>query len=257
VAVPGAVRAGDGVVATAPNLGWSDVPFGQAVDAAVRERLGRGVRVDVANDADLGVVAEHLRGAARESADVVYLCGTWGLGGGILSGGHLLTGSHGYAGEVGHVGVDPAGRACHCGSRGCWERESQALAWAEPLDLDPEAPDIAAQVLDRLATGGVAARRTRDKVSRSFARGLASVINVFDPDVVLLGAGIWQDLWPEVGPDVLAWVDRLVLPALRDGVSVRQAGLGRDSTVVGAAELALQPLLADPRAVAGSTSRAV
>ncbi len=254
VAVPGTVHADRGIVATAPNLGWSDVPLGAQVAACLAERFGRAVGVGVANDADLGALAERLRGAGRGCTDVVYLCGTYGLGGGVISGGHPLTGSRGFAGEVGHLSVDPAGRACRCGSRGCWESEAQAVAWAEPLDLDPDHPDIAALVLHRLDGGGVAARRTRDKLSRSFARGLASIVNLFDPQVVLLGDGLWRDLWPAVAQDVMPWVHRLVMPALRDGLSVCTAGLQRDSTLFGAAELAFGTLLADPLA---SSSTAV
>lgn len=250
VAVPGTVRAGAGVVGLAPNLGWVEQPVGAQVAAALETALGRRLPVAVANDADLGVVAECRRGAARDAADVVYLCGTWGLGGGVVSGGHRLTGSRGFAGEVGHIGVDPEGRPCHCGSRGCWEAETSAAAWAAPLDLDPDAPDVAERLLERLDRGGVAARRTRERVSRAFARGLASVVNVLDPQVVLVGAGLWRDLWPVVEDDVLPWVERLVLPALRGHVDVRLAGLGEDSTLVGAAELALAPLLEDPIALA-------
>jgi predicted NBD/HSP70 family sugar kinase len=132
-----------------------------------------------------------------------------------------------------------------------------ADAWAAPLGLDAASRDIAAQLLERLAVGGVSARRTRDKVSRAFARGLASMVNVFDPGVVLLGAGLWQDLWPAVRGDVEPWLDRLVIPVLRPGLRVRPAGLGVDSTVVGAAELAFAPLLADPLGMATGAGSAV
>lgn len=254
VAVPGTVRSEDGTVAVAPHLCWEDVPVAAEVAAAMGDRLGAQVRVDVANDADLGVLAERLRGVARGSHDVVYLSGTYGLGGGIVSGGRPLVGSRGFAGEIGHVSVDPAGRACRCGSRGCWESEALAAAWAHPLDLDPAAPDVADQVLRRLAVGDVAARRTRDKVSRSFARGLASIANVLDPEVVVLGAGLWRDLWPVVAEDVMPWLQRLVIPVLRERLPVRLAGLGPDSTVLGAAELAFQPLLARPVPVPGGAA---
>jgi predicted NBD/HSP70 family sugar kinase len=246
VAVPGLVRARDGVIAHAPNLEWSDAPFAEVVAAELEATTGRRLRVDVANDADLGLMAEHRRGAAVGLTDVVYLCGTYGLGGGVLTGGHPLTGHRGYAGEVGHVSVDPDGRACRCGSRGCWESETLAAAWAEPFDLDPDAPDVADLVLARLATGGVVSRRTRDKLSRAFARGLANIVHLFDPQAVVLGDGLWHRLWPEVRDDVMPWVDRLVMPAMRAGVDVRTSALGEGSTVLGAAELALTPLLQDP-----------
>jgi predicted NBD/HSP70 family sugar kinase len=246
VAVPGLVRARDGVIAHAPNLEWSDAPFAEVVAAELEATTGRRLRVDVANDADLGLMAEHRRGAAVGLTDVVYLCGTYGLGGGVLTGGHPLTGHRGYAGEVGHVSVDPDGRACRCGSRGCWESETLAAAWAEPFDLDPDAPDVADLVLARLATGGVVSRRTRDKLSRAFARGLANIVHLFDPQAVVLGDGLWHRLWPEVRDDVMPWVDRLVMPAMRAGVDVRTSALGEGATVLGAAELALTPLLQDP-----------
>jgi predicted NBD/HSP70 family sugar kinase len=101
-------------------------------------------------------------------------------------------------------------------------------------------------VLAALALGGVAARRTRDKLSRSFARGLATVVTLFNPEVVVLGNGLWRDLWPAVRDDVEPWLSRLVMPALRDGVDVRLSGLGDDSTILGAAEMAFESLLDDP-----------
>ncbi|WP_380170165.1 ROK family protein [Kineococcus sp. DHX-1] len=249
VAVPGLVRTGDGVIAHAPNLEWRDAPFADEVAAGLVAATGHRLRVDVANDADLGLIAEHRRGAAVGLSDVVYLCGTYGLGGGVLTGGHPLTGHRGYAGEVGHVSVDPDGRACRCGSRGCWESETLAAAWAEPFDLDPDAPDVADLVLARLAAGGVVSRRTRDKLSRAFARGLANIVHLFDPQAVVLGEGLWHRLWPEVRDDVMPWVDRLVMPAMRAGVTVRTSALGEGSTVLGAAELAFTPLLQDPLAL--------
>lgn len=246
IAVPGTVRAPDGSVAAAPNLGWVDVPFGSLTSAALADQLGRQVPVSVANDADLGVVSERLRGAARGTADVIYLCGTYGLGGGIVSGGQRLAGNRGYAGEVGHISVDPAGRPCRCGSRGCWESETLAGAWADPLGLAPDGEHVSGEILAALSVGGVAARRTRDKVSRSFARGLATMVTVFNPEVVVLGDGLWRDLWPTVSGDVQPWLTRLVMPALRDGLDVRISGLGEDSTILGAAEMAFEALLEDP-----------
>ena len=123
-------------------------------------------------------------------------------------------------------------------------------AWAEPFGLDPDAPDIADLVLRRLAAGGVVSRRTREKLSRAFARGLANIVHLFDPQSVVLGDGSWHRLWPELADDVLPWVDRLVMPAMRAGVTVRTSVLGQGSTVLGAAELAFAPLLEDPLEIA-------
>src|SRR6478672_11573574 len=117
VAVPGMVRRHDGQVRQAPNLGWRDVPLGHELAEALQ------LPVAVGNDADLGIRAEHVRGAASGVEDAVYLSGHSGLGAGIIAGGSPLGGRAGYAGEVGHALVNPDGLPCHCGSTGCWETE--------------------------------------------------------------------------------------------------------------------------------------
>src|SRR6478609_5736287 len=100
VAVPGAVRAADGLVRFAPNLGWVDEPFTDLL----AQRLGRPVVTG--NDANLGVLAEHLRGVAIGHSDVAYLNASVGIGGGFLLGGRPMSGASGFAGEVGHMPVD-------------------------------------------------------------------------------------------------------------------------------------------------------
>jgi predicted NBD/HSP70 family sugar kinase len=119
IAVVGLVRRSDGLVRLAPNLGWQEVPL---VDALV-PRLGIQVGVDVANEADLGALAEHRRGAAIGVKDVVYVSGEVGVGAGVIVDGRPLDGADGYAGEVGHVPVHVGGAPCRCGSAGCWETE--------------------------------------------------------------------------------------------------------------------------------------
>ena len=119
VAVPGVVRHRDGLVQFAPNLGWVEVPLGEALG----EALGFGRPVVIGNDADFGAVAEHARGAAVGVQNLVYLSGEVGVGGGIILDGRPLAGTGGYAGEVGHMRVNPRGRVCRCGAVGCWETE--------------------------------------------------------------------------------------------------------------------------------------
>ena len=120
VGVPGVVRATDGLVRFAPNLGWTDVPLGEFL----RDRLGGGRGdVSVRNDADLGVLAEQVRGSARDSSTVVYLAGDIGVGGGVFVDGRPLVGAGGYGGEFGHMRINPGGHTCRCGARGCWETE--------------------------------------------------------------------------------------------------------------------------------------
>ena len=119
VAIVGVVRRSDGCVSMAPNLGWRDVPLGERLARAI----GVPVPISIANEADLGALAELRRGAAVGVEDLIFVSGEVGVGGGLVVGGRPLTGAAGLAGEVGHMSVNPDGAACRCGSVGCWETE--------------------------------------------------------------------------------------------------------------------------------------
>ena len=115
VAVPGLVEEASGTVVFAPNLGWHGIP----VADELRTRLGLPVLVE--NESNLAALAEHWTGAAIGIDDFVCVFGEVGVGGGVVLGGRLFRGTHGFGGEFGHVSVDPDGRRCACGSRGCVE----------------------------------------------------------------------------------------------------------------------------------------
>src|SRR5688572_3672337 len=119
VSVVGVVRRTDGLVSMAPNLGWRDVPLGRRLADA----LGLDVPVMVANEGDLGALAEARRGAAIGADDVLFISSEVGVGGGLIAGGKPLGGAAGYGGEIGHIPVNPGGSACRCGAVGCWETE--------------------------------------------------------------------------------------------------------------------------------------
>jgi predicted NBD/HSP70 family sugar kinase len=239
VGVPGLVHDDEDAVREAPNLGWVDVPLG----AMLRSRLATDIPIRVSNDADLGALAEHTRGVARGYAHVVYLAGQVGVGGGVMIDGRLLTGSSGYGGEVGHMQVNPRGRACRCGSRGCWETEVSEDALVHGADRTGQG--LGADDIVRLAlSGDQAARRAVDRVARWLGIGVANLVNTFSPEVVVFGGAL-----------------RAVLPAASDTISRAAAGslvgrhqpvrlaapeLGGDSTLIGAAEMAFEPLLSDP-----------
>ncbi|MBV9593130.1 MAG: ROK family protein, partial [Actinobacteria bacterium] len=116
VSIPGTVRP-DGHVAQAPNLHWRDQAFGQLL----AEQLPKHVPLRFGNDANLGALAEHQRGAAQDTGHCIYLSGKVGVGGGVIVDGIALTGAGGFAGEIGHMVLDPAGPPCQCGSNGCLE----------------------------------------------------------------------------------------------------------------------------------------
>jgi predicted NBD/HSP70 family sugar kinase len=243
VAVVGLVRRDDGLVRLAPNLGWTDVPLADLVAT----RLALGVPVAVGNEADLGGMAEHLRGAADGARDVLYVSGEVGIGGGLIVDGRPLDGHRGYAGEIGHLAVNPGGRRCGCGATGCWETEVGEAALVRRAGIaDADAGESAvARVLEAADAGDDTARQAIADVGRWTGIGLASLVNVLNPEVVVLG-GLLARLHPRIAAVVDDELRRRATTALREGLVVRPARFGADAPLLGAAELALEPCLADP-----------
>jgi predicted NBD/HSP70 family sugar kinase len=237
IAVPGLVRRTDGLIRLAPNLEWHDVSFSSVVLAA----LGVDIPIVVANDANLGALAEHERGAGVGIDDLVYISGQVGVGAGIISGGHPLEGVGGYAGEIGHLRFDPSGMPCHCGSSGCWETAVGGQAIAAAIGCPPEKVAQLPEHLLSLTTVPPELRRIGDDIGR----GLASITNAFNPELVVLG-GYFGSLYPLVREEILTGLSGAALPAVVDSVTVSVPCLGDDAVLLGAAETALEPLLVDP-----------
>jgi predicted NBD/HSP70 family sugar kinase len=242
VGVPGAIRQADGFVEFAPNLGWRGVPFAQLLS----QRLGLPVQTSVGNDGDLGGLAEHLRGAGRGIGHLIYLSGEVGIGGGIVVDGRMLTGAHGYGGELGHMMVNPNGRPCRCGSRGCFETEAGEDAVL--VACGRTAGGGRAALLEVFAAASQGEERALEglqSIAVWVARGLTSLVNILNPDVVILG-GPLSSLFFLTGDRIKSEMDSMSTFASRSGVRLLQPGLGEDSSLLGAAELAFGPLLDDP-----------
>ncbi len=241
VGVPGLVRQPDGLVRFAPNLGWVDVPLGRLL----AQSLGTSKPVVIGNDSDLGAIAERVRGSAIGSSNVIYLGGQVGIGGGIVIDGRLLMGSQGYGGEVGHMRVNPKGRVCRCGATGCWETEIGESA----LRLGSGAHDRAStsDIVAAAAAGDRHARRALKTVGGWLGLGVANLVNIFNPDVVVFGGSL-REIFPATRDIVEATVvSALTAPA--EHVRLVLPALGDDSTLLGAAEVAFEPLLEDPLGV--------
>ena len=242
VAIVGVVRRSDGVVSLAPNLGWRDAPLGKALEAA----LGLDAPISVANDADLGALVEFRRGAAVGCDDVLFISGEYGVGGGLIVDGRALTGVAGYGGEVGHMPVNPSGAACRCGSFGCWETEVGEAALLRIAGRPPGGGRPEVDAMLREAEAGVpAALSALDHGGRWLGIGLAGLVNIFNPRLIVLG-GIFGRILPFVAPTLEHELDRRALAAPRRLVRVVPSVLGEDAPLLGAAELAFEPLLADP-----------
>jgi predicted NBD/HSP70 family sugar kinase len=244
VAIVGIVRRRDGFVAMAPNLGWRDVPLG----ALLAAELGTDLPISVANDADLSALGELRRGAATGIDDLLLIWGEVGVGGGIIASGEALTGAAGFGGEIGHFPVNPSGVTCRCGSVGCWETEIGEEALLRRAGHPPSGgrSEVDA-VLREAASGEPAAMRALDELGRWLGIGLAGMVNVFDPSLIVLG-GLFGRIHAHVATTVRAQLERFALPPSREMVRIVPAALGADAPLRGAAELAFQPMLTDPSA---------
>jgi predicted NBD/HSP70 family sugar kinase len=214
------------VVLRAPNLPRLD---GCRPGDALAERLGCPVTVD--NEATLGALA-HLDLAP----DLVYVSAGIGVGGGLVLDGRVYRGARGLAGELGHVVVDRAGPACGCGGRGCVERYAGTAA----LLADAGAADLDALVA-ALADGDGRAAAATTRAAAALGAGLASVLNVLDVPVVVLG-GTFARLAPAVEPALRAELAARALAPAR----VLASDHGDAAAVRGAAESVLDAVQRDP-----------
>ncbi|MFC4031487.1 ROK family protein [Streptomyces polygonati] len=259
LAVPSAVAEPEGTALNPLHLAW---PAGAPVREAFAGQIarvgilgpdGEPVPSFVGNDVNVAALAEHRHGAGRDAQHLLVVAsGHRGVGGALVLDGRLHTGSSGLALEVGHLTVLPDGRPCHCGSRGCLDVEADPLAFVEAAGRAP-GPEVSLlqQSIDLLQeeyedpSVRAAARILIDRLGR----GLAGLVNVLNPDRILLG-GLHRYLL-DADPEALrAVVADHSLWGRSGGVPVLACALDHNS-LVGAAELAWQPVLDDPLAVLG------
>lgn len=245
VGIPGEQDPRSGLVAFCNNLGWVNVPLMQRL----REALGLGVYVD--NDANVAALAESAFGASRDvKSSILVTLGT-GVGGGIVENRRVRTGAHGVGGEIGHMVVVVDGEKCNCGHRGCWEKYASATAIIRMgRALMEEKPDCAlarqlggdaAQlnakaVLDLAKAGDADCMGIFETYVKYLCVGLANLINIYDPDMIVLGGGVAYagDFLLDAVRAALG--DYVYCPAL-SWARVELARMGNDAGIIGAAML--------------------
>ncbi|HET8755901.1 MAG TPA: ROK family transcriptional regulator [Solirubrobacteraceae bacterium] len=253
VALPGLVDAASGALLVAPNLGWNDV----AVVDELRERLSvPGFPLAADNEANLAALAELWEGTARGFTDVLYVSGEIGVGGGIVLGGELFRGAQGFGGEFGHMTLDPGGKPCACGSRGCLETVAGLEALLEMAGLDPSSATTTAGSGEPVAALASRARAGDENALAALREGgrwlgiaIASAANLLNFQAVVLG-GFFGQLSTWLAAPIARELEVHVLASEWAVPRVLPSTLGPEAAVRGAAAQSLRRVLADPMAAA-------
>lgn len=248
VAVPGLVR--DGNVLVAPNLGWQEVALTELLQRRLGGRAGP-LRVD--NEANLAALAE-AHAEHHDFETFIFVSAGVGVGAGVVIDNDVFRGAHGFGGEFGHFVVDPEGRRCACGNRGCIETivGKDHLLRATGHRVRRGAAPGDERWLDRLvaalSAGDAEARAALDHLGQALAGGLASTVSLFDPEAVVLG-GFLTRLAPWIADPIARELEQRVLGTRWVGYPVVASRVGLQASVIGAALLSLREVRADPSVV--------
>ncbi|MFF8831430.1 ROK family protein [Streptomyces sp. NPDC015131] len=248
LAVPSAVAEPDGTALNPLHLAWpAGAPVRDVFAALVRE-AGIDGPAFTGNDVNLAALAEHRHGAGRGAQHLLCVAtGHRGVGGALVLDGRLHTGSSGLALEVGHLTVNPEGRPCYCGGRGCLDVEADPLAFLTAAGREP-GPEVSLlqQCRDLLRDhpGDPGVRAATAELIDRLGLGLAGLVNILNPDRIILG-GLHRELLTADPERLRAVVADRSLWGRSGGVPILGCTLDHNS-LAGAAELAWQPVLDDP-----------
>jgi glucokinase len=244
IAAAGILDTNRGIVTTSPNLpNWHNVPL---LDILADKS---GVVTYIINDANAAALGEHRFGAGVGFDNIIYLTVSTGIGGGIIIDGELYSGTNGCAGEVGHMTIEADGPQCHCGNYGCLEALASGWAVAKAAitrinngekssiielvdgmleNITAETVAVAARRDDRLAADIVS------EAARYLGIGLANLVNIFNPELIVIGGGLSRmgDLLLKPARELLK-ERAFQLPA--DTVRVVRSRLGSNAGIIGAA----------------------
>ena len=242
VAIAGLVDDATNVVVRAPNLGWTDVGLGQALS----DQLGFALPVVVANDGDVGALAEVRFGAGVGVDEMLYISGEVGVGGGYSWGVDVWLGDPVSPGRSGTCRSTRTGSRAGVVRSGCWETETGELALLARGGRNSDAGIRAlAEMMEAAERGEAGALAAFAEEARWLGVGIAGLINIFDPALVVLG-GFFGPILPLIGEQLRSEVEARVFLGAARTVPIVAGDLGADAGLIGAAELALEPLVENP-----------
>jgi glucokinase len=248
IGAPGAVDFSTGTVLFAPNLeGWKDVPLKKELEKTL------GLPVFVENDGNIAVLGVHVAELKSKPRNVIGIFVGTGIGGGLIMNGDLFSGFNHTAGEIGHMIIDINGPKCGCGSRGCFEALASRTAIFQQIKAgvkDGEKTvltEMLGEDLEDLRSGDLRkAMRRGDKfvgkvieqVAEYIGIGVANLVNIFGPEVVVLGGGVMEALADEMTSGILKNAKEHAMPGTLKNVEFIVSKLGDNAGITGAAVLA-------------------
>lgn len=246
---PGVVDTGSGTILFSPNIPWRNHPLGANIEKLT------GIPFLVGNDVNVGVLGEWKFGAAKGFSNVVGLFAGTGIGGGVVIDNKLFTGSRFAGAELGHMILNTEGPQCNCGQRGCLEayagkhaitREIRSMvnrgAKSNLLEsMDPEDATVKSGALAKaLKAGDEVAIQVFDRVGYYLAAGVGNLVNIFNPEVFVLGGGVMEATEEYLMPIVRKYMPLFAWPAMLGEVTLSPSALGDDAILFGAKALVLE-----------------
>ena len=233
------------------HIAWGNGPVTESLQEAV------GLPVCIENDGNAAAWAEHAFGAGRGVPDQLMVAVGTGIGGGLILGGELYRGGHGVAAEIGHINLVPGGRLCECGREGCFEEyasgssleriaqeaasDGSAPALLEKAEGDPKAV-TGAHVTELARAGHEEGTRLFERLADPLGNGIATLVAVLDPTLVVLGGGVSDAGQFLLEPTQKSLEQQLSGRGHREPPELRIAVLGNDAGMIGAADLARRSL---------------
>lgn len=247
ISSPGPLNVAQGIVVSAPILGWQNVPICQIL----QQKFNRPAYLE--NDGNAAAFGELLLGAGRGYRNIIYITVSTGIGCGIIIEQKIYHGKHDAAGELGHICIEPEGRMCDCKNRGCYEAYASGTAIERiAKELVPQAQNATllafmGNELQQLTCANVA--RAADagdplaisiwrEASKRLGQGISILMQLLDPDIVIIGGGV-SKAWNLFYPLMLETVRQHTYRLISDDMVIVPAQLGEDAGVLGAVMLAV------------------
>ena len=244
VGAPGIIQMDSGVVVRSPNLpDWNNVPLKAELEKALQ------IPVFIENDANAAALGEQWRGAGSGINTMLLLTLGTGVGGGIILNNKIFHGADGMAGEIGHMTLVPDGRPCSCGNTGCLEMYASARGILQSYQEElrkGSTPGVvremtAEHIYQAAQAGDPIALRVMKDMGRMLGIGLASLINIFNPEMIVLGGGV-KDAWQLFIDATREEIMKRAFPGPARRAQIVPSLLGDDAGMTGAAAVAFQKL---------------